>query len=293
MSTPRAIDIVVNIRTPREFEEGRIPSDSSFQDKVRQKGDIKQGIELEDYIAKMDEAGIDRSFLIAIRCGDLRVEGSTEVTYERIHEAVSAHPDRFSGLAGIDPTRGMQGLKDLEIAVKEMGFVGAHWYPHWFAMPPNAPQIYPYYAKCCELGIPIMLQVGQNLIYSKKRRLPTVAQPILLDQVAIDFPELKIIGIHLGTPWANEMIAMCWKHENVFMAGDAYAPKYWGDDVVHYANSYGQDKFLFGTDFPVVDPVRAMKDVEDHNFRDVAKAKILRDNAIKVFDLPDAPALKD
>ena len=183
----------------------------------------------------------------------------------------------------------MQGLRDLEKAVREYGFVAAHWYPHWFAMPPDAAQIYPYYAKCCELDIPIMMQVGQNLIYQKDRRLPSVAKPILLDQVAIDFPELKIVGIHLGTPWVDEMISMCWKHDNVFMAGDAYAPKYWPPAAVHYANSYGQDKFMFGTDWPVVDPRRAMKEVAEHNFRPAAKAKILRNNAIKVFKLKDAP----
>ena len=288
-----AIDIVVNIRTPREFEEGRISSDSSFQEKVRQDGSIRQGVEIEDYIKLMDEAGIDRSFLIAVRCGDLNVKGSTEITYERVAEVVQKYPDRFSGLAGIDPTKGVTQLRELEAAVNDYGFIGAHWYPHWFGIAPDQAQIYPTYAKCCELNIPIMLQVGQNLIYSKDRRLPSVGRPITLDQVAIDFPELKIIGIHLGTPWADEMIAMCWKHENVFMAGDAYAPKYWPPAVVHYANTYGQDKFLFGTDLPVVDPRRAITEVDGHNFRDTPKKKILRDNAIRIFNLPDKPVLAD
>ncbi len=284
-----AIDIVVNLRTSKEFSSGAVASDSSFQDKVRQSSNIRQGVEVEEYMGMMDEAGISRSILCAVRCGDLRVKGSTELKYERVYEVCKQYPDRFSGAAGVDPTRGMQGLRDLEKAVREYGFVAAHWYPHWFAMPPDAAQIYPYYAKCCELDIPIMMQVGQNLIYQKDRRLPSVAKPILLDQVAIDFPELKIIGIHLGTPWVDEMISMCWKHDNVFMAGDAYAPKYWPPAAVHYANSYGQDKFMFGTDWPVVDPRRAMKEVAEHNFRSAAKAKILRNNAIKVFKLKDAP----
>jgi predicted TIM-barrel fold metal-dependent hydrolase len=284
-----AIDIVVNLRTPKEFSGGAVSSDSSFQDKVRQSSSIRQGVEVEEYIAMMDEAGISRSILCAVRCGDLRVKGSTELKYERVYDVCKQYPDRFSGAAGVDPTRGMQGLRDLEQAVKEYGFVAAHWYPHWFAMPPDAAQIYPYYAKCCELDIPIMMQVGQNLIYQKDRRLPSVAKPILLDQVAIDFPELKIIGIHLGTPWVDEMISMCWKHDNVFMAGDAYAPKYWPPQAVRYADSYGQDKFMFGTDWPVVDPRRAMKEVDEHKFRPAPKAKILRNNAIKVFKLKDQP----
>ena len=148
----------------------------------------------------------------------------------------------------------MAQLRDLEFAVNDLGFVGAHWYPHWFGCAPDAAQIYPVYAKCCELDVPIMLQVGQNLVYSKERRLPSVARPILLDQVAIDFPELRIIGIHIGVPWTDEMIAMCWKHDNIFSAGDAYAPKHWPPQYVRYADSYGSDKILFGTDWPVIDP---------------------------------------
>ena len=198
-----------------------------------------------------------------------------------------AHPGRFSGLAGIDPTRGMAGLKDLEHAVNELGFVGAHWYPHWFAMPPDAAQIYPYYAKCCELDIPIMMQVGQSLVYGRTRRLPSVGRPILLDQVAIDFPELKLIGIHIGVPWEDEMIAMCWKHENVFTAGDAYAPRYWPSSFVHYLNSFGRDKVMFGTDWPVIDPERAVVEVNELGLKPESRKRLMRENALRVFRLPD------
>lgn len=279
----KAIDIVVNLRTPREFAGGAVASDNSFQDKVRQDSSIRGGVEVEDYIKMMDQAGIERSILCAVRCGDLRIKGSTELKYERVLEVCRQYPNRFSGAAGVDPTRGMQGLRDLERAVKDYGFVAAHWYPHWFAMPPDAPQIYPYYAKCCELDIPIMMQVGQNLIYQKDRRLPTVAKPILLDQVAIDFPELRVIGIHLGTPWIDEMISMCWKHENIYTAGDAYAPKHWPKPYVHYANSYGKHKVLFGTDWPVIDPERAVREIDELGFRPDARQMLMRDNALRIF----------
>jgi predicted TIM-barrel fold metal-dependent hydrolase len=216
------------------------------------------------------------------------MQGSTELPYERVHEVCRQHPDRFSGLAGLDPTRGMEGLRELEHAVKSLGFVGAHFYPHWFSLAPDAAQWYPYYAKCCELDVPVMMQVGQSLVYSRQRRMPSVGRPITLDQVACDFPELRLIGIHLGVPWADEMIAMAWKHENVFIGGDAYAPRYWPASVVHYANTYGQDKFLFGTDWPVVDPEVAMTQVAEHNFRPGPLQKILRGNALRVFKLPGA-----
>ena len=280
---PGAIDIVCCYYTPEALNAGHSSLDKYFKTQIRMAPESRDGVSIPDYLKKMDRAGIERSFLIAVRAGDLNVRGSYEIPYEMVAETCRKYPDRFSGLAGIDPTRGMAQLRDLEIAVRDYGFVGAHWYPHWFAMPPNAPQVYPVYAKCCELDIPIMMQVGQNLIYSRERRLPSVAKPILLDQVAIDFPELVLIGIHLGVPWSDEMIAMCWKHENVYMAGDAYAPMYWPPAVVHYANTYGRHKFMFGTDWPVVDPGRAVKEVAELNFREKSYNMIMRDNALRIF----------
>ena len=279
------IDIVVNLYTPQEVELGQTGLDEEFKKQVRMPEKMRSGVTIPDYIKKMDQAGIERSLLIAVRAGDIRVPESFEVPYESVHKVCSEYPDRFSGLAGIDPFRGMQGLRDLENAVNEMGFVGAHLYPHWCELPPNHRKYYPYYAKCSELGIPIMMQVGHNLVYSRKRRLPSVGKPIYLDQVAIDFPELKLIGIHIGIHWTEEMISMCWKHENVFTAGDAYAPKYWPESYVHYANSYGQKKVLFGTDWPVIDPVRAVEEFNQLNFRESASQRILRENALEVFNL--------
>ena len=279
------IDIVVNLFTPQEVELGQTGLDEDFKKQVRMPAEMRDGVTIPDYIKKMNQAGIERSLLIAVRAGDIRVPESFEIPYERVYDICSQNPDRFSGLAGVDPFRGMEGLNDLETAVKEYGFVGAHLYPHWCELPPNHRKYYPYYAKCCELGIPIMMQVGHNLIYSKNRRLPSVGKPIYLDQVAIDFPELKLIGIHIGIPWAEEMISMCWKHENVYTAGDAYAPKYWPEAFVHYANSYGKHKVMFGTDWPVIDPIRAVDEFNNLNFKNSSKELVLRENAMRVFNL--------
>ena len=279
------IDIVVNLFTPQEVELGQTGLDEDFKKQVRMPAEMRDGVTIPDYIKKMNQAGIERSLLIAVRAGDIRVPESFEIPYERVYDVCSQNPDRFSGLAGVDPFRGMEGLNDLETAVKEYGFVGAHLYPHWCELPPNHRKYYPYYAKCCELGIPIMMQVGHNLIYSKNRRLPSVGKPIYLDKVAIDFPELKLIGIHIGIPWAEEMISMCWKHENVYTAGDAYAPKYWPEAFVHYANSYGKHKVMFGTDWPVIDPIRAVDEFNNLNFKNSSKELVLRENAMRVFNL--------
>ena len=279
------IDIVVNLFTPQEVELGQTGLDENFKKQVRMPEEMRGGVPIPDYIKKMDQAGIERSLLIAVRAGDIRVPKSFEVPYKRVYDVCRQNTERFSGLAGVDPFRGMEGLNDLETAVKEYGFVGAHLYPHWCELPPNHRKYYPYYAKCCELEIPIMMQVGHNLIYSKNRRLPSVGKPIYLDQVAIDFPELKLIGIHIGIPWTEEMISMCWKHENIYTAGDAYAPKYWPEAFVHYANSYGKHKVMFGTDWPVIDPIRAVDEFNNLNFKDSSKKLVLRENAIQVFNL--------
>jgi predicted TIM-barrel fold metal-dependent hydrolase len=283
-----AIDIVCNLYTPQCVSESRTGIDDDFKSQVRMPEEMRNGVTIDSYIEKMDRAGIDRSLLVAVRAGDLKVQGSFEVPYEYVSDACKSHPDRFSGVAGVEPSRGMQGLRDLEFAVNDLGFVAAHWYPHWSGISPDAPQIYPYYAKCCELGVPIMMQVGHNLVYSRERRLPSVGRPILLDQVAIDFPDLKIIGIHIGIPWTEEMISMCWKHENVYTAGDAYSPRYWPDSFVHYLNSYGSSKVLFGTDWPVIDPERAMSEIHQLELKPESFRKLIRENALRVFNLPES-----
>lgn len=285
MTKQGAIDIVVNAFTPLEVENNQTGFDANFMAQVRMPEAMRGGVSIEDYLRKMDAAGIERSLLIAVRAGEPAWQGSFEIPYQQIAQYCDAYPDRFSGLAGVDPTRGVEQLKELDHAVKDLGFVGAHFYPHWFRMPPDSALCYPIYSRCEELGIPIMMQVGQNLIYQKDVRLPSVAKPILFDQVAIDFPNLVLIGIHIGVPWTDEMIAMAWKHENVYIGIDAYAPKHLPASLKHYMNSYGSHKVMFGTDWPVIDPERAVREMQEHEFRSESLEKIMRGNAVKVFRL--------
>ena len=285
MAKAGAIDIVVNAFTPLEVENNQTGFDANFMAQVRMPEAMRGGVSIEDYLRKMDAAGIERSLLIAVRAGEPAWQGSFEIPYQQIAQYCDAYPDRFSGLAGVDPTRGVAQLKELDHAVKDLGFVGAHFYPHWFRMPPDSARCYPIYSRCEELGIPIMMQVGQNLIYQKDVRLPSVAKPILLDQVAIDFPNLVLIGIHIGVPWTDEMIAMAWKHENVYIGIDAYAPKHLPASLKHYMNSYGSHKVMFGTDWPVIDPERAVSEIHEHALRPESLEKVMRGNAVKVFRL--------
>lgn len=280
------IDIVCNLFDPTAVRLGQTGLDDTFKAQVRLDKRYWGGIPVSQYLRKMDRAGIERSLLIAVRAGDINVRGSFELPVDRVAAVCDRWPDRFSGIAGVDPFRGMKGLADLTHAVRDLGFVGAHLYPHWFGLAPDHAKYYPYYAKCAELDVPITMQVGHNLVYSRERRLPSVGRPITLDQVAIDFPELTLVGIHIGVPWTDEMISMCWKHPNVYTAGDAYAPRHWPASYVHYLNTYGREKVLFGTDWPVIDPERAVREVKELGLRPESERALMRDNALRVFKLP-------
>jgi predicted TIM-barrel fold metal-dependent hydrolase len=281
-----AVDIVVNLFTPREVRENSLGIDPDFMAQLRMSPETRRGVPIPAYLKKMDRARIERSLLVAARAGDRRERDSAEVPYERVHAVCGMHPHRFSGLAGIDPFRGMQGVRELERAVRELGFVGAHLYPHHFELAPDHAKYYPYYAKCCELDVPIMMQVGQSLVYRKGRQRPSVGRPITLDQVACDFPELRIIGIHIGIPWTDEMIAMAWKHENVFIGTDAYAPRYWPPQLVHFLSTYGRQKVMFGSDWPAIDPERAVAEIAALDIGAEAASLLMSENALRVFRLP-------
>jgi predicted TIM-barrel fold metal-dependent hydrolase len=286
MHDVKAIDAVVNIWTA-EALRGRPDRRAFYTGKMHVDDETFAGISLETMLERMDQAGIERAFLIAAKVGQLGHPACYHVPYKVVADAVARFPKRFYGLAGIDPTEGMNGVRALEQAVRGDGFIGAHFYPHWFELPPDHARWYPFYTKCCELGIPVQLQVGQSMIYDPSLPRRSVGRPIALDTVACDFPELRLIGIHIGIPWTDEMIAMAWKHANVFIGSDAHSPKYWPPAFVNYINTYGQDKVIFGTDFPVLQFERTRNEIEALGLRPEAKRKFLRDNALRIYRLED------
>jgi len=282
----KAIDAVVNIWTSEALACRPNWTDDFFVGKVKGKHD-SSGISLEKMIDDMDEAGIQHGFLVAAKAGRVGLPGCYHMPPEIVANAVEKYPDRFFGLLGIDPFTGMDGVRALEDAVKNMGFIGAHLYPHWYDLAPNEAKYYPFYAKCIELDIPIQMQVGQSLIYSNEYRCKSVGRPIYLDEVACDLPELKLIGTHVGIPWHDEMIAMSWKHENVYICTDAHSPKYWPESVVKYINSYGQNKVIFGSDFPVLRFKRTIDEIDAFGLKPEVRRKFLRDNVVKLYGLED------
>ena len=148
----------------------------------------------------------------------------------------------------------MKGLARLEYAIRELGFVGAHLYPHWFELAPDTHVL------------PVLRQVlrarradqdaGRPLpALSAERPLQSVGRPIPLDTIACDFPELKLIGIHLGWPWTEEMIAVAYKHRTS-TSGRTPTRRSTGRRSSCNSSIMGPRKCMFGTDFPVIDPER-------------------------------------
>ncbi len=277
----RALDIVMNLWT-EEVTKNYPAELDQFWDLIRLSASTThKGIPLKEQLRRMDEAGVDKGLLVATTGGEVGGKLFFEKPAALIHDAVQAHPQRFKGIMGINPSRIMPWLGKLEQAVREFGFVGAHLYPHWFGKAPDDRIYYPFYAKCSELGVPVQIQVG----HSAQWFLETVGRPICLDKVAIHFPELKIIGIHIGHPWTEEMISMAWKHPNVFIGTDAHAPRYWDESLVRFINTRGQDKVLFGTDWPIIDLGRAMEEIEALQLREEPRRKLLVENAVRVYGL--------
>lgn len=274
------IDIVVNLWT-EEVTKNYPSKLDIFWKWVKIYEQTKAGIPLQEQLRRMDAAGIDKGLLVATTGGKPGSDEFFEKPYWLIQQVIEQYPKRFKGLIGINPYQIMAWLNKLDHCVRELGFVGAHVYPHWYGAPPDDRAYYPFYAKCAELGVPIQIQVG----HSAQQFLPTVARPLTLDRVAIDFPELTIVGIHIGYPWTEEMIAVAWKHPNVYIGTDAHAPRYWDPSLIRFINGRGQDKVLFGTDWPVIDFERAIKEINELELKESVKQKLLYENAVRVYRL--------
>ena len=203
------------------------------------------------------------------------------VSNDWVAEQVRRYPDRLIGCGAVNPENGMKAVYELERAVKGLGMKGITLLPYAIQKPINDKILYPFYAKCCELDVPVRIQVGHTapLLPSESGR------PIYLDEVALYFPELKILGSHIGYPWTDEMITMAWKHENVYIDVGTHYPKYYERQFLNYLNTYGQDKVLYASCFPLTDYDRQMKELKEIRLRPQPRRKFLRDNAIKFWNL--------
>jgi predicted TIM-barrel fold metal-dependent hydrolase len=213
---------------------------------------------------------------------------AVDIEHEHIARLAEEHPDRIFGLAGIDPMSGMEGVRALERAVRDYGFRGAHVHPFGFGIPLNEREWWPFYAKAAELGVPVVFQAGHSAEF-----MPSACgKPILLDDVAIWFPELKLVGAHTGWPWVEELIAMAWKHPNVYIATSGHAPKYWDPKLVRFLDSRnrGIGKVMWGTDYPLILHEESLAQIAGLDLKPEALRALLHDTAAEVFGLAPLPA---
>ena len=238
------------------------------------------GMEAEEMIAAMDEAGFEKTFLAAMKMWshrDNKLIWAPPV--EKVYELTQKYPGRFVGLAGYNPFRIKDSLDELEKAVKEYGFKGVYAHTLGFGIPPNDRRMYPCYAKCVDLGIPFALQVG----HSAEIMPSEPGRPIYLDEVALDFPELTIIGSHTGYPWCEEMIALASKFPNVYADCSAWPPRMLNKSFVEFMGRVGRSKVLFGTNG------LGFKDIKEEflqlGLKEEVNRAIFRENAVKVYKL--------
>lgn len=238
---------------------------------------MEKGLSTEQIIEAMDKAGIERLMLSAWHRPGQWVHHNDDVA-----GMVNKYPERFSGVAAVNLEKPVEAVRELERAVKELGFKALRVVPWLWNRPPNDKFYFPLYVKCIELNIAFCTQVGHTgpLMPSETGR------PIpYLDEVALIFPELKIVAGHIGYPWTDEMIGLAWKHENVYIDTSAYLPRYYPTQLIQYIKSYGQDKVLFGTNFPQLSLEKCVQQVYELGLSKEVQDKFLGKNAKRVFNL--------
>lgn len=242
-----------------------------------------KGKSVEAFVKMMDEANVEMAMIPSLQMRSYQRNAMiTEFSAEEIASIVNQRPERLKGLYGINPHHKMAGVRELENAVKEHGFIGAHLHTYGFGKAINDGDYWPFYAKCVELDIPVVMQVG----HSAEAMPSDLGRPVRLDDIALYFPELRMVGAHTGWPWVEEMIAMAWKHENVFIGTSMHLPRYWDSSLVSFMNSRrGIGKVLFGSDYPGLQYYEALEQVANLGLKKEAEEQLLRRAAEKVFKL--------
>ena len=208
------------------------------------------------------------------------------ITNDQVAAWVKERPDLLSGVASVDITRPMAAVRELRRCVEELGFVALRVLPWLWELPPDDRRYYPLYAACIDLDIPFCLQVG----HAGPMRPSEPGRPIpYLDHVACEFPELTIVGGHIGYPWTEEMISLATKYDNVYIDTSAYTPMRYPSTLADFMRGRGRTKVLFGTNWPMIPPKKCIEQVELLSLDADARADFLAENARRVFTKLPAP----
>ena len=213
--------------------------------------------------------------------------GWPPVPNDHIAAAVRAHADVFIGFAGVDPWKGRLAVDEARRAREFLGLRGLKLHPGLQKFAPNDDRFYPLWAAAAELGLVClfhtgMMGTGAGLPGGGGYKLKYV-NPLLLDDVAADFPSLEIIMAHPGWPWQPEQLAMARHKANLYIDLSGWSPRYFPSELVQNMNGLLQDKCLFGSDWPFLTPERWLADFAALPIGDAVRRKILRDNARRVL----------
>ncbi len=254
-------------------------SDDMFAPLLRWIGmtEVPDHIPPEFTVGAMDYGGVDLSLASAWwgPKGEM-------ISNDEVHALVQKYPKRFAGIGSVNLHKPMEAVAEVRRCVQELGFKGIRVLPWLWELPPDDRRYYPIYAACVDLDVPFCLQVG----HTGPLRGSVYGRPIpYLDNVALEFPDLKIVGGHIGYPWTDEMIAMASKYPNVYIDTSAYKPSRYPAQLVAYMQKHGRKKVLFGTNFPMIQPADCMKQIDQLGLDPDARALFLGGNAKRVFKL--------
>jgi predicted TIM-barrel fold metal-dependent hydrolase len=215
--------------------------------------------------------------------------GHPPVPSEDVARACARHADVLIPFGSVDPWRGVDAVHEARALVVEHGVRGFKFHPILQAFHPNDPMAYPLYEALQELGMVALFHTGQTgigagLAGGAGLRLK-YANPMALDDVAADFPDLRIILAHPSFPWQDEALAVATHKPNVHIDLSGWSPKYFPPILVRYANTVLREKVLFGSDFPLITPDRWLADFEALDIKPGVRPMILRENAARLLGL--------
>ena len=253
----------------------------------------RAGWTVESLLSVMDRANVAMAGLVAFWASSAANGEDCYIAADELAPILKAHPGRFFGIAGLNPllppNHRYYAPRYLERAVKELGFKGGHLALHWFDVGPADKRLYPVYEKCLDLDVPIVIPLGAA---PPRSGATTVAEPVLLDPVIGDFPELRIAGQRIGYPWERESVYLARNNPNFCIVADSPAPSHWSPDFVGFIKlgrfpkyDAGSDQIMWGSDFPMQEPDTSRRQLEQLGFNESMMAQLLRDNAVLIFKL--------
>ena len=220
------------------------------------------------------------------------ITGEIPDSNDYISSIVQEYPDVFIAFAAIDPWKGNNAIEELERSVLELGLKGLKLHPVQQAFFPNDERIYPLYEKCSVLSVPVLFHTGMAASGTGTPgggglKLKYSAPIPGMDDVAADFPDLKIILAHPGWPWIDEQIAVALHKPNVFIDLSGWMPRYIPKNLIEESVTRLNEKILFGSDYPFITPERWINDWDRLDIPNISKdleKNIFLNNALKIFE---------